>query len=65
MIARGVCVCVYRTRPGVRRQAHFCVSVSNFPCYNEKSHPLLEIWLVPKCSGQVFATRDYLFPRSF
>ena len=45
-------------------EARFCVSVSYFPCYNKKSQPLLEIWSVPKCSRQVFSTRDYLFPGS-
>lgn len=52
MIVPEMCVFVWRTMPGVRREAHFCVSVSNFPCYNKKSHPLLEILLVPKRSGK-------------
>lgn len=54
-----------RQGQGLGREALFCVSVSNFPCYNKKSHHLLEIWLVPKCSGQVFAIPDYLFPDLF
>lgn len=33
------------------RQARCWVSVSHFPCYNSQSHPLLEAWLVPKCSA--------------
>lgn len=54
MIIWEMCVFVYKTRPGVRREARFCISVSNFHCYDKKkkAHPLLEIWLVPKCSGQ-------------
>lgn len=53
MVMQEMCVFIYRTKPGVRREACFCVSVSNLHCYDKKkSHPLLEICLVPKCSGQ-------------
>lgn len=55
MIIQEMCVFIYKTRPGVGKEGTFLfVSVSNFPCYNKKSHHLLEIWSVSIALGKCF-----------
>lgn len=55
MIIQEMCVLIFKTRPGVGKEGTFlCVSVSNFPCYNKKSHHLLEIWSVSLAPGKCF-----------